>query len=182
MARSISSTSSSSTVAQGTTGGLYGRTVAPTIPGVAMGGTICSSAIVGVASLASGASTAAAASAPKVSTVSVVASVAVADAPVVCANGLPSPGPPAAAADLSSGCRALGDSGMGVVDVVSTAGVVLGVALHNVNLSVFKRGQGTTLQLQDKYTHSLVFRFNFLNRRYLPDPPGATVWFALVLC
>jgi len=163
-ARSISSTSSSSTVARGTTRGLCGRTTAVTIPGIATGGTICSSAIVGVASLASDASTVAIASAPKVPMVSVAGLVTVADAPVVCANGSPSLGPLVAAADLSFGCRALEDSGTGAVGVVSTVGAVLGVALHNVGLSVFKRGQGTTLLLQDKYTHGLVFRFNFLNR------------------
>lgn len=71
---------------------------------------------------------------------------------------------------------------IGAVGVVSTAGAVLGVALHNVNLSAFKRGQGTTLLLQDKYTHGLVFRFNFLNQRYLPDPLGVAAWSASVLC
>ena len=158
--------------------GLRGRSAAPTTPVIATGGKVCSSAVDGVASLASGASTIAAVSTSKVLTFLVVASVAVADAPVVCANDSSSPGPLAAAASPSSVYRALEDSQTGAVGIFSTEVMGLGVALRNIGFSVIKKIQRTILLLQGKYTYGLVFRLIFLNRRCLPDPPGAAAWSA----
>ena len=129
--------------------------------------------------MTSGASTIAVVSASKVTAFLVIAEVAVADAPVVCANDSPSPGLLGAVAGPSSVRRALGDSWTGAVVIFSSEVTGLGVALHNIGFSVTRRNQGTILLLQGKYTYGLVFRLIFLNRRCLPDPPGAAAWSTL---
>ena len=125
-----------SAVAGGTLGGLRGRTAAPTTPGAPAGDDVCSSAVDGVASVTSGASTIAAVSISKVTTFSVVAAVAVADAPIVCANDSPSPGLLGAAAGSSSVRRTLEDSWTGAGAIFSSEVMGLGVALRHIGFSV----------------------------------------------
>ena len=123
---SISSTSSSSAIARGTTGGLHGRTMGLTIPYDASGSAICPSGTTGFTTLDSGASPATPASAPKESAVPTVASGTAANPSIVNTARSSSPSSLAAAVDSSSGYRALRGSGTVAAGVVSTMGSALG--------------------------------------------------------
>ena len=140
LARSISSTSSSSAVARGTIGGLRGRTAGSTIPGDASRGTVCSSAATGFVALDSGASPATLASAPEDLIVPTIALGIIADSSAAGANCSPPPSPLAAAVNSSTGVASTLGSALGC-SIVRTGGVRSSVrfALHQIGSSVARK-------------------------------------------
>ena len=123
----ISSTSSSSSAVVGVTaGGLYGRTVGPSMTCDASGGTVSSSGTLGLIDPDSVASLATPVSAPKGPALPAVALGIVTEPTSADDDPSPSLAPLVAVVDFSAGCRALGDLDMGPAGVTSASGSARG--------------------------------------------------------